>query len=729
MKTHALIPALLGYGLASAFTVQPQITVDQFGYRTDAIKYAVLANPVKGQDASGNNPGLAYAPGATFKICLESDATCASPVLTGDLESWNEGATDNVSGDQTWWADFSTLKTTGDYYLLDVTNNVRSYGFRIAPDVYAPILKHAGRMFYYQREGIEKKAENAGAGWAHAYAFGQDSVAKSWLTKDTPKDVRGGWMDAGDMNKYLPFTAKTLSDLLMAYEYNAGAFGDDWNIPESGNGIPDILDEVKWELDWMLRMQDADGGVHNRVAYQDAGAPNGDPAGIKTDRYYTAVTSWGTASFVVGVANASRFYTAFPATKAYADTLLRRAILAWNWLEKNPGVVPKSGVDYGTTKLSQASQAPVDNDGWTRVWAAIELWRATGTASLKDYADNHYKPFLMDSSKTEADQVWDPMLGASSPTQKNYGYLQYGLSEGADAQIAADLQSALQQINWWYDPLAANGTTNAQAYRVLNWYYTWGSNQGMSNWGLVPIFAVRAKVSDADSAKYTGRGEEYVHYIHGRNPLGMSFLTNMGAKGANAGAEKSPMDIFHTWFQGANWNGAESTYGPAPGYLVGGVNQGGKCVETIAGRVLPEGQPDMKMFVEGNEWKECHSSWEFTEPGIYYQAAYVHLLSHFVPGAGQKATLARANMPADLTVGNLNLPGQKAYVPGTLQLASSAQGSVDAIRTDGTTMRLYRGTLSGTVDPRHYAANLPAGLWLVRAKTASASAQAWVEVR
>lgn len=712
---------------ATAFPVQPQITVDQFGFRTTAIKVAVLANPVKGQDASGNNPGLAYTPGTTFKVCATTDLACASPAFTGTLEAWNAGATDTAaSGDKVWWADFTNLETPGEYYVLDVANSVQSHPFRIADDVYADVLKHAARMFYYQREGTEKLAAHAG-NWAHDSAFFQDTIANSWLTKDTPRNVVGGWMDAGDMNKYLPFTAKTLSDLLMAYEYNAGAFPDNWNIPESGNGIPDILDEVKWELDWMLRMQEADGGVHNRVAYQDAGAPNGDPAGITTARYYTAVTSWGTSAFVVGAANASRFYTAFPETKAYADTLLYRALLAWNWLQKNPGVVPSTGVDYGTEKLSQASQAPVDNDGWSRVWAAIELWRATGRHEFKSYADNHYKPFLMDSTKTTGDIVWDPMLGASSPAQKNYGYLQYGLTAGADASIAADLQSALQRINWWFDPLATATGTKTNAYRVLNWYYTWGSTHTMSNWGLVPIFGARAGVSEATSNNFMGRGEEYVHYLHGRNPLGMVYLTNMGSQGANAGAEKSPMDIFHTWFQGADWNGASSQYGPAPGYLVGGPNQSGDCVETITGRVLPEGQPPMKMFIEGNEWKECHSSWVFTEPGIYYQAAFVHLLSHYVPGAGTKAKLAKATYPSDFVLVVSTLPTPQANQ--ALVLANPTHAIVSAVRTDGRVIRLYNGELSGHVDAKQFVGGLPSGMWLVRVQAGSQRLQSWMQVQ
>src|SRR5690606_34122140 len=114
-------------------------------------------------------------------------------------------------------------------------------------DVYRSVLKHAVRSYYYQRAGQEKLAEHAGADWADGPSHlgsGQDAETRSWLDKDnaeTAKDLRGGWYDAGDANKYTAWTAGYVRSLLRAYEHNSSAFLDDYNIPESGNGIPDIL--------------------------------------------------------------------------------------------------------------------------------------------------------------------------------------------------------------------------------------------------------------------------------------------------------------------------------------------------------------------------------------------------------------------------------------------------------------------------------------------------------
>jgi len=70
----------------------------------------------------------------------------------------------------------------------------------------------------------------------------------------TAKDLNGGWFDAGDYNKYITFANRPIHDMLWAYQENPDVFGDNWNIPESANGIPDVLDEIKWELDWMFKM-------------------------------------------------------------------------------------------------------------------------------------------------------------------------------------------------------------------------------------------------------------------------------------------------------------------------------------------------------------------------------------------------------------------------------------------------------------------------------------------
>ena len=166
----------------------------------------------------------------------------------------------------------------------------RSVEFEIADDVYRPVLKYAVKSFYYQRAGQEKSAEHAGAEWADAPSHPQDAETRAWIDPDnaaTARDLSGGWYDAGDYNKYTAWTARYVIRLLRAFERNSTAFTDDYGIPESGNGVPDVLDEALWGLDWLVRMQLDDGGL---LCVQ--GLASGSPPSTATEpSYYGEATT------------------------------------------------------------------------------------------------------------------------------------------------------------------------------------------------------------------------------------------------------------------------------------------------------------------------------------------------------------------------------------------------------------------------------------------------------
>ncbi len=193
--------------------------------------------------------------------------TTAGEVLAGSPAVWKGGVEDASSGDRAWWFDFSQVTVPGDYYVLDVEKNVRSAVFRIGDDVYRDVLRHAVRTFFYQRAGFAKEARYAGEGWADgASHIGplQDKNCRLYnrpADASTERDLSGGWYDAGDYNKYTNWTAEYVIELLRAYDDTPAVFTDDFSIPESGNGIPDILDETKWGMDWLVRMQNPDGSV------------------------------------------------------------------------------------------------------------------------------------------------------------------------------------------------------------------------------------------------------------------------------------------------------------------------------------------------------------------------------------------------------------------------------------------------------------------------------------
>jgi hypothetical protein len=221
------------------------IHVDQFGYRCTDQKVAVISSAQTGYY------GTAYTPGAGSNQYQVRRWADDAAVFTGTLTVWNGGATHAQSGDKAWWFDFSAVTTPGEYYIYDAATGKASGEFTIDNQVYKKVLKQAMRTYYYQRCGMAKATPFAGTGWTDAACHTgtlQDKDCRLYnnSSASTSKDLSGGWHDAGDYNKYVGFTLGALTDLLLAYQENPTVWTDDFNIPESGNGMPDILDPIYW---------------------------------------------------------------------------------------------------------------------------------------------------------------------------------------------------------------------------------------------------------------------------------------------------------------------------------------------------------------------------------------------------------------------------------------------------------------------------------------------------
>jgi len=224
--------------------VTDRIAIDQFGYMPGMKKVAVISDP-----QAGFNENESYAPGDRLEVRRWGDNKA---VFTAAPTSWNNGAVHDQSGDKVWWFDFSSVTCEGDYYIYDPVNDRRSHVFRIAQDVYKDALKTATRVFFYQRCAQDKFPPHTDLRWSDAASHLQDRQSRLVSAQNdasTARDLSGGWYDAGDFNKYVTFTTSVIQDLLFAYERNPGVWSDDFEIPESGDGAPDILNEIKWELD------------------------------------------------------------------------------------------------------------------------------------------------------------------------------------------------------------------------------------------------------------------------------------------------------------------------------------------------------------------------------------------------------------------------------------------------------------------------------------------------
>ena len=609
------------------------IVVDQFGYRPAAEKIAVVRDPQTGFDATE-----AFTPGKTYALV---DAVTGKQVLSAAVTAWNGGAEDASSGDKAWWFDFSAITQPGTYYVLDVDNAVRSDLFDISDTVYREILKRAVRMLFYQRVGQAKDAQWAGAGWADTADHvgpGQDHEARLFTDQKnaaTAKDVWGGWFDAGDYNKYTNWTAGYIVGLLRAYTENPSVWRDDYEIPESGNGIPDVLDEAKWGMDYLTRLQNDDGSVLSIVGEAGASPPSAatDPSYYGPPNTSAALSSAG--AFALGATVFGSLGNA--ALSTYATDLKARALKAWTWANANPNVLFKNNdAASGTSGLGAGQQETTDYGRLTKkLESACYLFELTGDTQYRDFFDANYKSTQL---FTANDFAYPFELG----TQE--ALLYYTKVKGATAATVSAIEQAYAMGMTSGDNFGSL-TRNADPYlaylSVGN--YTWGSNQVKSSQGLMFYDMLTYGIDASKNADATRAAERYVHYIHGLNPLGFVYLSNMFDYGATNGVTA----FYHTWFAhgSAKWDRVGvSMYGPAPGFLTGGPNPSyavdaccpNNCPGTGNNELCtaqplspPEGQPAQKSYKDFNDnWPI--DSWSLTEDDDGYQIAYIRLLSKFV---------------------------------------------------------------------------------------------------
>lgn len=327
--------------------------VDQLGYLPSEAKVAVISQAQRGQFSPDT-----FTPGPVIQVRTWPDNQV---VFSGAPTAWNSGQEDPLCGDIGWWFDFSAVTTAGDYRLYDVDRQLYSHKFRIADDVYRSALIHAMRSYFYQREGIAKSEPYADARWTDAACFLQDANARYVIDPDNPaleRDVSGGWMDAGDTNKYVTFADHTVHMLLHAYQANPDAWGDDHSIPESGNGIPDIIDEINYELEWVKKMQDSDGGVFIKAGDR-TDVSSSPPSTHTTTRYYGRKASSSTIVLASIFAHAAYVYKDIPGLEDYANDLLVKAESAWLHYSNNPRT---DSADNGEIRSGDADRTLVEQD-------------------------------------------------------------------------------------------------------------------------------------------------------------------------------------------------------------------------------------------------------------------------------------------------------------------------------------------------------------------------------
>lgn len=586
--------------------IDNHIKVDQFGYLPSAKKIAIISSPQTGYNASD-----AFTPSGTYQLRRSFDDAV---VFNGFITAWNAGNTHAQSGDKVWWFDFSAVQEPGMYYVYDMTQNKRSYTFEISNKVYQNVLRQATRAFFYQRSGFPKHTPYAQTPWTDEAAFlGPQQDADCRLVSDTSastsRDLRGGWFDAGDYNKYVPFTYGPLVDMLLAYQENPAVWPDNFNIPESGNGIPDLLDEVKWELDWLLRMQQSDGSLLHKVSATDFSAISPPSTDTHVRRYGAASTdATATGAAIFALAAIQYQSLSDSVMRAYGHRLQTAAVNAFNWASNNPWVL------FNNAGFQSAAATCSENDRLARrVAAAAFLFALTG--------DNLYKAFF-DANYSQIHLI---QWSFAYPFEATYqdALLYYTRIQGATFAVKTDIltkyTTSLKTSNSDNLPAYLN---QSDAYRAFlkNENYTWGSNETKSHQGNMFFTMNTYKQDEVNKTNYRDAGMGFIHYLHGVNPTAYCYLTNM----STYGSKFSTPTMYHSWFG----DGTIFDLNPPPGYLVGGTNPTYAPDAAYTGPILspPQNQPIQKSY---KAWNTSYpeNSWQINEPAIYTQGAYIRLLS------------------------------------------------------------------------------------------------------
>lgn len=446
-------------------------------------------------------------------------------------------------------ADFSAFKKTGHYYLF-VPGAGNSYPFVIGSKVFEGVSKAALKAFYYQRSGMALQEKYAGR-WHRASGYPDTAVVVHPSAASTQRPERtvlssaGGWFDAGDYNKYIVNSGITVATLLSAYEdypeyYKALKI----NIPESGNGLPDILNETLYNLNWMRTMQDPnDGGVYTKCT--DPGF-NGMimPEKAQGPRYLVQKSTGAALDFAAVMAHASRVFRPFEKQlPGYSENCFAAAKNAWLWAEKHPAVL------YDQRALNAAFDPDITTgeygdsdlrDEW--LWAATELLLTT-----KD------RQYLTVFSQRINDAV-------SIPSWSDVGMLgYYSILNNQDTQILS--KAVIEKVRFSVvstaegllkNKHAAFGTVMGQSKRD----FIWGSNSIAANQGVLLLKVYKI----TGDKKYLEGALSNLDYLLGRNATGYCFVTGTGAK--------SPMHPHQRISR------SDTVLEPLPGFLVGGPNQG-----------------------------------------------------------------------------------------------------------------------------------------------------------
>lgn len=489
--------------------------------------------------------------------------------------------------------DFSSITKPGRYTLVAGRHQ---QSFIISSNPYTEALKASIKGYYYQRSGENLERKYAGE-YARPAAH-QDTHVMVHPSAASPKRPAGtiisspkGWYDAGDYNKYIVNSGFTLGLILQSYQLHQDRFNSlNLQIQESDNKIPDILDEMMYNLEWMLTMQDpTDGGVYHKLT-----TPNFEgfvmPEDCKQQRYVVQKTTTAALDFAATMALAARIYQKFPEFQSFCQQAIESAEKAYAWAVKHPTVYYDQ--DGNNKKFSPAIHTGGYGDNHTEdefFWAATELYFTTSETSYLEQA----KQFVPDEFSIPS---WGNVAGLGIFQWVNQELL--GTPDAGKLPMKEIKESLKKKCDEDIQELATSSFHSIFGNSAQDFH--WGSNsESCLGRGIAQMY----EYALAKDNKYRQAALSTLDYFFGRNATGYCYLTGFGTQRV--------MNIHH------RISAADNIKEPVPGLVAGGANKGQEDAEFV---------PAYASNIPDESYQDNVGSYASNEIAINWNAYLVSLL-------------------------------------------------------------------------------------------------------
>ena len=560
----------------------PVIRIDQLGYAPKLTKQVVVT-------AAGDYL-LTDANGATVKnfpkIETKADAASGDSVAMLELGELAPGEYTLTGGGE------SRVITVAEHPWRDVTNAlIKGLYYQRCDELkeeHAGVYKHpachTGLAEEWRRpeppipEDVKAKIP------PHFLRMLEIPPEEPYGEAPAPRRIRGGWHDAGDYGKYVGPGAVTVGHLLYAWKLFPNGCGDDLNIPETGNGVPDILNETRFELEWILQMQRADGAFYHKLTTEKF-APFIMPEEDTVQEYLSPISRCATGDAVAALALAARVYRPYDA--AFADKCLETAKFGWEWLAAHP-----ESRSYRNPMGLQTGYYGDAEDHDERFWAACELYAATGEAAYREAAEGFYREV-----RKLTQFGWTDVSGLGALC------CLFDLKEKGGELLYDDLKQAfLRRSEWALLVVKASGYGTA----IPETDYTWGSI--LTSMGNAMAMIMNTLITGREDMRDAALMQ--LHYALGLNALDLSFITGYG--------ERQVMFPHH------RPSAADGIEAPVPGLISGGPNK--KMNFPNANERLGD-TPPAKYFIDETDYADKNEIAIYWNSPTVFVAAYYNALT------------------------------------------------------------------------------------------------------